>query len=56
MNIIDELLNKVEGLKRDNFSPLDGRIVIQDDGDEAGAYIAKWEYSKPLPSNLKLGK
>ena len=31
-----------------------GSIRIQDDGD--GAYIAKWEYSKPFPNGLKLGK
>jgi hypothetical protein len=29
-------------------------IHLQDDGD--GAYIAKWEYVKPLPKSLKLGK
>jgi len=31
-------------------------IVIQDDSDGVGAYIAKWEYSKPIPTGLKLGK
>jgi hypothetical protein len=34
----------------------DGSIVLQDDSDEKGAYIAKWEYSKPIPDGLKLGK
>jgi hypothetical protein len=36
----------------DNFPELG--IYLQDDGD--GAYIAKWEYSKPIPKGLKLGK
>jgi hypothetical protein len=36
----------------DNFVELG--IDLQDDGD--GAYIAKWEYSKPIPKGLKLGK
>ena len=31
-------------------------IILRDDSDGQGAYIALWEYSKPLPSNLKLGK
>jgi hypothetical protein len=31
-------------------------IVLQDDGDEVGAYIAKWEYDKPIPEGLSLGK
>jgi hypothetical protein len=33
-----------------------GPVVLQDDSDGAGAYIAKWEYSKPIPSGLKVGK
>jgi hypothetical protein len=31
-------------------------IVLQDDSDGQGAYIAKWEYSKPLPAGMKVGK
>lgn len=31
-----------------------GSILLQNDGD--GDYIAKWEYSKPIPEGLKLGK
>jgi len=27
-----------------------------DDSDGLGAYIAKWEYPKPIPAGLKLGK
>ena len=30
-------------------------IHLQDDGDGV-AYIAKWEYSKPIPEGLSLGK
>jgi hypothetical protein len=32
-----------------------GSIRLQDDGDGV-QYIAKWEYSKPIPDGLKLGK
>ena len=31
-------------------------IYLQDDNDGFGAYIAKWEYSKPIPEGLTLGK
>ena len=31
-------------------------IYLQDDSDGQGAYIAKWDYSKPIPEGLKLGK
>jgi hypothetical protein len=31
-------------------------ILLQDDSDGAGAYIAKWEYSQPLPNGFKVGK
>ena len=35
---------------------LNGTIALQNDGDEAGDYIAAWNYSKPLPKGLKVGK
>jgi len=38
----------------DSFSQLG--IKLQDDADGVGAYIAKWEYSKPIPNGLTLGK
>lgn len=31
-------------------------IFLRDDSDGLGAYIAKWEYTKPIPVGLKLGK
>jgi hypothetical protein len=33
-----------------------GCISLRDDSDGVGAYIAKWDYSKPIPDGLKLGK
>ena len=33
-----------------------GSIRLQNDSDGAGDYIAKWDYSKPIPAGLKLGK
>lgn len=33
-----------------------GKIIIQDDSDGQGDFIAKWDYDKPIPEGLKLGK
>jgi len=33
-----------------------GSILIQNDMDDQGDFIAKWDYSKPIPKGLKLGK
>ena len=41
-------------LTSDEFSR--GSIELRDDSDGKGAYISKWEYSKPIPKGLKLGK
>ena len=34
---------------------ISGSIRLQDDGDGI-QYIAKWEYNKPLPKGLTVGK
>jgi hypothetical protein len=39
-----------------NFAVFGNQIMLQDDSDGLGAYIAKWEYSKPIPKGLSLGK
>ena len=31
-------------------------ISLRNDSDGIGDYIEKWEYSKPIPDGLKLGK
>jgi hypothetical protein len=31
-------------------------IVLQDDSDGQGVFIADWNYVKPLPAGLKIGK
>ena len=33
-----------------------GIITLQDDSDGKGQYIAAWNYEKPIPKGLKLGK
>ena len=38
----------------DDFKELG--IWLRDDSDGLGAYIYQWEYSKPLPEGMKVGK
>jgi hypothetical protein len=38
----------------DNFQDLG--IVLRNDADGQGAYIAQWDYIKAIPSGLVLGK
>jgi hypothetical protein len=38
----------------DNFS--NGTIKLQNDSDELGDYIKEWNYSKPIPAGLSVGK
>lgn len=42
-------------LNDEDFLPKRGKINLEDDGDGI-QYISKWEYSKPIPEGLKLGK
>ena len=42
-------------LTNDDFSPSRGTILLQDDSDGKGAYIAKWEHptlAKPTDEEL----
>jgi len=42
-----------------NFPELEGKllqtpeIILQNDADGKGDYIAKWDYAQPLPEELK---
>jgi hypothetical protein len=42
-------------LEPKDFHLFTGCINLNDDGDGI-QYISKWEYSKPLPAGLKIGK
>lgn len=55
MTLYDEIISVYPELTVEDFDPRDGSIGLSDDGDGV-AYIAKWEYSKPIPKGMKLGK
>jgi hypothetical protein len=56
MNLFDEIMSVYPDLDIEEFRPNGGRINLRNDADGAGDYIAKWDYDKPIPQGLKLGK
>lgn len=55
MFLYDDLIKALPELE--NSEAFNKReIVLQDDSDGKGAYIAEWNYSKPIPEGFKLGK
>jgi hypothetical protein len=55
MDLFTQIKTTYPELTDANFHPMTGTILLQDDGDGV-PYIAKWEYSQPIPDGLKLGK
>ena len=55
MDLFAEITAVYPELTVNDFNPYDGLIALNDDGDGV-SYISKWEYSKPIPKGLKLGK
>ena len=54
-NLATTIKNIYPEITLDEFHPVWGSILLQDDGDGI-QYIAKWEYSQPIPAGLSLGK
>jgi hypothetical protein len=55
MDLFTEITKVYPDLSNDDFG-FRGSILLQDDSDGKGAFIAKWDYSKPIPKGMKLGK
>jgi len=53
--LYDKIIAVYPDLTNEDFDPRLGSILLCDDGDGI-QYIEKWEYSKPIPASLKLGK
>ena len=56
MGLYEKITEAYPELTNEDFYPTTGVINLQDDTDGVGAYIKKWEYNKPIPKGLKLGK
>lgn len=55
MDLFTKITEVYPELDASDFDRIRGSILLCDDGDGV-QYIAKWEYSKPIPDGLKLGK
>jgi hypothetical protein len=53
--MLEQIMAVYPELTIDNFKPQNDCISLYDDGDGV-IYIARWNYSKPIPSGMKLGK
>lgn len=56
MSLYDKIIEVYPELTNKDFDPDTGMISLHNDSDGLGDYIAKWEYNKPIPNGLKLGK
>ena len=54
MSLYDEIVSVYPELETKDFD-YKGCIELRDDGDGV-PYIYQWDYSKPIPDGLKLGK
>jgi hypothetical protein len=54
MTLFEQIIEAYPELTDKEF--IDGTIHLQDDSDGVGAYIKSWNYSKPIPEGLTLGK
>jgi hypothetical protein len=55
MSLYEKLIAALPELE-DSSAFSNGTIILQNDADDAGDYIAKWDYTKPIPAGFKLGK
>jgi hypothetical protein len=55
MELFEQIMAAYPEIKDTDCFPKLG-IYLQDDSDGLGAFIAKWEYSKPLTNGFTVGK
>ena len=56
MELWQQIIEVYPQLADNGYTAFTKEIILQDDSDGLGAYIAKWDYSKPIPEGLTLGK
>jgi hypothetical protein len=56
MELWQQITQAYPELIDDDFATFTNQIILQDDSDGIGAYIREWNYSKPIPEGLSLGK
>jgi hypothetical protein len=56
MSLYEKIVAKHPELKPEDFHPATGTILLQDDSDSFGPYIARWEHpTLSQPSDSELG-
>jgi len=55
MVTVEEIMTIYPELTIEDFRPQNDVINLHDDGDGI-VYIKKWNYSKPIPEGMKVGK
>jgi hypothetical protein len=53
MTLYETIMEAYPELTKENFM---FDIVLRNDADGEGDYIEQWNYSKPLPKGMKIGK
>ena len=56
MELYEKIVEIYPELADNQYAAFSKEIILQDDADGVGAYIAKWDYDKPIPEGLTLGK
>lgn len=54
MGLYEKILKIYPGLSEKDFLPSTGTILIQDDSDGRGQYIAKWDHNYQQPTQEQL--
>lgn len=55
MNLYEQIISVYPELEKSELFG-DGTIELFNDSDGFGDYIKTWNYSKPLPEGMKVGK
>jgi hypothetical protein len=53
--LYDKIITLYPQLTATDFNPYVGTILLQNDSDGKGDYIAKWEHTLPRPTDEQLG-
>jgi hypothetical protein len=56
MELWQKIIEAYPELADNDYAAFIDEIILQNDSDGVGDYIAKWEYSQPIPEGLTLGK
>jgi hypothetical protein len=56
MEIKNQIIETYPELTNEDFDHRFGTIELADDSDGLGVYVSKWDYDKPIPEGLTLGK